>query len=260
MDLALKGKVAVVTGASKGLGAAVARQLAAEGMNLVTVARSADALAREAEALSAAHGVQVIPCAVDLASPEGAAQVLRAVEPFAAVHGLVNSAGATKRGDFFSLTEDDWALGYDLKFHAAVRLSRLLWPKLKAGRGAIVSIAGLGGRMPAADFTIGGSVNAALLNFTKALAEVGSRDGVRVNAVNPGYFRTDRLKNSLRSTMEQTGCGPDEAEATLLGRLNVPRFGEPEELGGLIAFLLSPQAAYLNGAALDFDGGARRGI
>lgn len=260
MDLGLKGKVAVVTGASRGLGAAIARRLAAEGMDLVTVARTRDALDAEAAHLSDTYGVRVTACPVDLAVPEGASAVLEALASFDAVHGLVNSAGATKRGDFFSLTEADWTLGYDLKFHAAVRLSRLLWPKLKAGSGAIVSIAGLGGRMPSADFTIGGSVNAALLNFTKALAEVGSRDGVRVNAVNPGYFRTDRLKNSLRSTMEQTGCSADEAEATLLARLGAARFGEPEELGGFIAFLMSAQAAYLNGAGLDFDGGARRGI
>lgn len=260
MDLELKGRCAVITGGSRGLGAAIARELAKEGMNLVLLARDGAALARFGAELAQTFGVSVATHGADLATLEGVEGAARAAEAQGAIHGLVNCAGATKRGDFFSLTEADWDTGYDLKLRAAVRLSRALWPSLKAGGGAIVNIAGLGGRMPAGDFTIGGSVNAALLNFTKALADVGIRDGVRVNAINPGFFRTDRLAHSLRATVEQTGCAPEEAEAVLLQKLGVRRFGEPSEVGELTAFLLSRRADYLNGSAIEIDSGARRGI
>jgi 3-oxoacyl-[acyl-carrier protein] reductase len=114
--------------------------------------------------------------------------------------------------------------------------------------------------MPAADFTIGGSINSALLNFTKALSEIGVRDGVRVNAINPGYFMTDRITQSLRSESERTGKPADEAAQALLTRLGVTRFGKPEEVGNLVAFMVSEQASYLNGAAIELDSGVRRDI
>lgn len=261
MDVGLSGKGAVVTGGSRGLGAAIAGVLAREGMDIVLMARDAEKLTAFAAELSQKHGVTVTPVSADLSR---AGEVERSAEAAAAALGsvdvLVNSAGATKRGDFFSLTEADWESGYALKFFSAVRMSRALWPNLKASAGAIINIVGIGGRMPASDFTIGGSVNAALLNFTKALAEVGTRDGVRVNAVNPGFFRTDRLAHSLRSLREQTGCSADEAEAALLAKLGVRRFGEAEEVGDLIAFMVSRHASYMNGSAIELDGGTRRGI
>ena len=173
---------------------------------------------------------------------------------------LVNCAGATKRGDFFELTDDDWSDGYALKFQATVRLSRTLWPGLKAAGGSIVNIAGLGGRMPEADFTIGGSVNAALLNFTKALSQVGVRDGVRVNAINPGFIETDRLKRSLDAATRRDGVSQTDAAAQLLAKLGVSRFGTAEEVAALAVFMLSPAASYLNGAAIELDGGVRRAI
>ena len=131
---------------------------------------------------------------------------------------------------------------------------------LKASRGTIINIIGIGARMPAADFTIGGSVNAAFLNFTKALSEVGTRDGVRVNAINPGFFQTGRLTHSIRSTAEQAGIPIEQAADVLLSKLGVSRFGRAEEVGHLVAFLASGQASYMNGAAIEIDGGTRRNI
>jgi 3-oxoacyl-[acyl-carrier protein] reductase len=103
-------------------------------------------------------------------------------------------------------------------------------------------------------------VNAAFLNFTKALSEVGTRDGVRVNAINPGFFQTDRLAHSLRSTAEQAGVPVEQAADVLLTKLGVSRFGRAEEVGHLVAFLASGQAGYMNGAAIEIDGGTRRNI
>jgi len=261
MDLGLTGKAAIVTGASRGLGAAIAEALAREGMRLFLIARDREKLGAVAADLTGRFGVKADIYAADLSSPEALVNAAQAaLATLDNVDVLVNCAGATKRGDFFQLTADDWASGFALKFFGAVNLTKALWPALKKSGGSIVNIAGLGARMPAADFTIGGSVNSALLNFTKALAETGIRDGVRVNAINPGYFMTDRLRNALRAEMEQTGKSQDEAAQALLTARGATRFGRPEEVGNLVAFMVSGQAGYLNGAAVELDGGVRRDI
>ena len=261
MDFDLTGKAAVVTGASRGLGAAIAEALAREGMRLFLIARDREKLGAVAADLTNRFGVKVDVHAADLSSPEALAKAVQAaLATLDSVDVLVNCAGATKRGDFFALTADDWTSGFALKFFGAVHLSKALWPALKKSGGSIVNIAGLGARMPAADFTIGGSVNSALLNFTKALSEIGIRDGVRVNAINPGYFMTDRLKNTLRLEMERTGKSHDDVAQALLAARGATRFGRPEEVGNLVAFMVSGQAGYLNGAAVELDGGVRRDI
>jgi 3-oxoacyl-[acyl-carrier protein] reductase len=232
MDFGLKGKCVVITGASRGLGAAIADVLAGEGMDLVLIARDRKALDERAAALQSRHGIKAIVHEADLttaAAVESAAQAATAA--LAAVYVLVNCAGATERGDFFKLTDVDWESGFALKFFGAMRLSRALWPALVKSQGTIINIIGIGARMPGGDFTIGGSVNAAFLNFTKALAEIGTRHSVRVNAINPGFFHTDRLAHSLRSTAEQAGVPIEKAEETLLARIGVPRFASRRKWG-----------------------------
>ncbi len=260
MDFALKGKGAVVTGASRGLGAAIADVLAGEGMDVVLVARDRKALDDGAASLRSRHGVKATVHVADLTSAAAVEGAARAAVALSSVDVLVNCAGATKRGDFFKLTDADWESGFALKFFGAMRLSRALWPSLKKSGGTIINIIGVGARMPAEDFTIGGSVNAAFLNFTKALSEVGTRDGVRVNAINPGFFQTGRLTHSIRSTAEQAGIPIEQAADVLLSKLGVSRFGRAEEVGHLVAFLASGQASYMNGAAIEIDGGTRRNI
>ena len=261
MDYRLAGKAAIVTGASRGLGAAIAEALAQEGMRLFLIARDKAKLDQVGADISGRHGVKIDVHAADLSSARALATAAQAaLTRLDTVDVLVNCAGATKRGDFFQMTAEDWANGFALKFFGAVELSKALWPALKKSRGSIVNIAGLGARMPAADFTIGGSVNSALLNFTKALSEIGIRDGVRVNAINPGYFMTDRLRNTLRIEMERTGKSHDEAAEALRLRLGATRFGRPEEVGSLVAFMVSGQADYLNGTAIELDSGVRRDI
>ncbi|MBI2214632.1 MAG: SDR family oxidoreductase [Acidobacteria bacterium] len=255
MKLELAGKVAIVTGASRGIGRAVAEVLAGEGAKLVLVARSADRL----EALATSLAVDTIVVACDLREPDAAARVVGcAVERFGAVDVLVNVAGATKRGDFLELADADWADGYALKLFGAMRLCRAAWPHLRASRGSIVNISGIGGRTGSADFTIGGTVNAALLNLTKALADRGVRDGVRVNAVNPGSTLTERLRARVEALASEERIDFADAEKKMAEKLRVARFGAPAEIARAVAFLASPAAGYCQGVVLDVDGGATR--
>jgi 3-oxoacyl-[acyl-carrier protein] reductase len=255
MDLGLTGKVALVTGASRGIGRAIAATLAGEGMRLVLVARSEELLAElRAELPTDAEAI-----ALDLRYPDAPAQaVARAVERFGRLDVLVNNAGATQRGDFLELADEAWADGFSLKFFAAMRFCREAWPHLKASGGAIINIAGVGGRTGSAEFTIGGSVNAALLNLTKALADRGVRDGVRVNAINPGSIATERLRTRVGRVAAEQDLDQAAAAAQMAGKLGVARFGEPAEVARAVAFLASDQAAYCQGAVLDVDGGQTR--
>ncbi len=255
MDLKLAGKVAIVTGASRGIGRAIAETLSNEGMKLTLAARSKDQL----EELAASLKTDCLVQAVDLREPAAAAGVVDAtLKKFGTIDVLVNNAGATKRGDFFELTDADWSDGFALKFFGGMRLSRAAWKALSASRGTIVNIIGVGGRTGSAEFTIGGSVNAAGRLLTKALADRGVKDGVRVNAINPGFIKTERTTVRVRSFAEEHKLPMAEAESRLAKASGVSRFGEPSEIAAAVAFLASPVCAFCHGALLDIDGGQTR--
>jgi NAD(P)-dependent dehydrogenase (short-subunit alcohol dehydrogenase family) len=255
MNLHLNGKVAVVTGASRGIGRSIALVLAAEGVRLVLVARSKDQL----EDVAASCPVDTLVQVADLRDPEAPAAVVAAgVAHFGQIDLLVNNAGATKRGDFLALPDADWSDGFALKFFGAMRLSRAVWPYLHQSQGAIVNIVGVGGRTGSAEFTIGGSVNAALLNLTKSLADRGVTDGIRVNAINPGGILTERLQTRVKSYAAEHGVEEAAAPVRMAQALGVARFGEPEEIARMVAFLASPLAGYCQGSIIDVDGGQTR--
>jgi NAD(P)-dependent dehydrogenase (short-subunit alcohol dehydrogenase family) len=255
MDLELAGKAALVTGASRGIGRAIALALAREGANVLAVARSEALLA----ALAQSSGGGITACAADLRDGDGVARAAAAAErQFGGLDLLVNNAGTTKRGDIFALSEADWQEGFALKFFGYVRMTRALWPLLKARRGAVVNIVGIGGRTPGAEFAIGGTVNAGLLAFTKTMAEIGIADGVRVNAINPGAIDTDRLTPRLQRYAEAKGISLEAARRLLPQEMGVARFGTVEEIADAVCFLASRRADYLQGAVIDIDGGATR--
>jgi 3-oxoacyl-[acyl-carrier protein] reductase len=247
--------VAIVTGASRGIGKAIATRLAGDGYGVVAVARSEAALRELADALPTPS----LALPLDLADPGAAREVVEAArQRFGRIDALVNNAGATPRGDFLAFGDDDWHRGFELKFFGAARLCRAAWPALVESRGCIVNIAGIGGRTGSAEFTIGGSVNAALLNLTKALADRGIRDGVRVNAVNPSSIATERTRVRIEALAAERGIATDEAAGELARQLRVARFGTPEEIAQVVGFLVSPGASYMQGAIVDVDGGQTR--
>jgi 3-oxoacyl-[acyl-carrier protein] reductase len=256
----LDGKVIIVTGGSRGIGRAIAVRLASEGGKLFLGARDASTLAGVVAEITDAGGAAT-SLAIDLRLPDsGATLVSAARKAYGAIDIVVNNAGATKRGEFTDLTDADWTDGFALKFFGAVRLVRAAWPHLKERHGSVLNIIGIGGRTPGAEFTIGGSVNGAALSFTKALADVGIRDGIQVNAINPGRVRTDRMRGLLQEVAAQHGGDMDAAIAEICRRSNVVRLGEPADVANLAAYILSPQGRLLQGALIDLDGGQTKTV
>ena len=260
MSKPLQGKISIVTGASRGIGRAIALRLAAEGSSVVLCARD-QALLDAAAIEIRASGGSAEAIALDLRLPDSGQRVADfAVGRFGRIDIVVNNAGATKRGDFLDLTDDDFADGFALKFFGSVRLTRAAWPHLKAARGSVVFISGIGGRTPGAQFTIGGSVNAALLSLTKALADLGLRDGVQVNAVNPGTIRTARYSGRLNALAKERGLDPESAEREYVRNGAIARIGEPEDIAALVAFIVGSDGKMLHGALIDMDAGATKTI
>lgn len=255
------GQSAIVTGSNRGIGAAIALELARCGAAVTLTGRDSAALAATAGRIETETGRKPAIVASDLRQEPAAGQV---VEAAVKAHGrldiLVNNAGATKRGDFLDLTDDDFLDGFALKFHGAVRMTRQAWPHLVKTHGKLVNIVGIGSRTPAMDFTIGGSVNSAIVNFTKAMADRGLKDGVRVNAINPGHIVTDRLRRRVEAASQAAGITYAEAEERSRREHGILRFGEVGEIADLTAFLCSDRATYIHGATIDIDGGATKGL
>jgi len=255
MELGLKGKLALVTGSSRGIGRGVAIALAAEGCDVMLTGRDAKAL-NDVAAVIRQDGRRAGVAVIDLRAKEAPGQLIEQVKrEFGGLDILVNNAGATKRGDFFELTEADWEDGYALKFFAHVRLARAAWPLLSQSHGSVVTIGGTSGRIPIAAFTIGSSVNAACAAFAKALADLGKTDHVQVNTIHPSYVETERLWRRIKADMDRTGKSEAEVREWHRADINVTRFGTPEDIGSLIAFMVSPRGRWLHGATIDMDGG-----
>jgi NAD(P)-dependent dehydrogenase (short-subunit alcohol dehydrogenase family) len=260
MPQPIKGKVAIVTGASRGIGRGIALRLAAAGSSVVLTARDQALLDAAAAEIRGAGGTAET-IALDLRAPDSGKRVVDfAIERFGRIDIVVNNAGATKRGEFLDLTDEDFADGFALKLFGSVRLTRACWTHLKAAAGSVVFISGVGGRTPGAQFAIGGSVNAALLSLTKALADLGLRDGVQVNCVNPGTIRTARYTGRLNALAKERGLDAQAAEREYVKNAEIARIGEPEDIAALVAFITGPEGKMFHGALIDMDAGATKTI
>ncbi|MBK8065817.1 MAG: SDR family NAD(P)-dependent oxidoreductase [Betaproteobacteria bacterium] len=260
MDLQLKGKRALVTGASKGIGLATAEALAAEGCRVMIASRNGEKLALAAQEIGARHGVEVLWRAADL-SQRGAAEALAAWATQPAVHGggpldiLVNNAGAIPGGDLLAVDEDTWRRAWDLKVFGYINLTRAVYAQMKAaGAGVILNILGNAGERLNAAYIAGSTGNAGLMAFTRTLGGVSHADGIRVLGINPGPISTDRLL-SLYRQMAASQLGDAERYTELFKGLSFDRPGTPEECAWAATFLVSPRSAYTSGTILTIDGG-----
>ncbi|APE43925.1 short-chain dehydrogenase [Sulfitobacter alexandrii] len=256
MDLELKGRHVLVTGASKGIGLETARAFAAEGARVTLVSRSRDALSAAREALVADSGAVVDCHAADLSDDAARAALF---DDLPDVDILVNNAGAIKSGPLSERTMDDWRVGFDLKVWGYIHLCMLYAPRMRArGAGTIINIIGMGGRAVRPSYIIGAAGNAALIGFTNALGAETPQDGVRVFGINPSATRTDRMTDRLRAAARDRFGDADRWEE-LLDPDRFP-FGRPahaREVAALAVLLASPKVHYLSGTVVDMDGGGQ---
>ena len=260
MPKEFEGKVVVVSGGSRGIGRGIAAAFAREGAQTVLAAASAANLAEGAKAVAASGGPEPMTVAGDLRTLAGCEQVFAKVnERFKRCDVLINNAGATKGGKFFDLADDLWADGFALKYHAAVRLTRLFWPLLRQAHGSVINIGGGAGRTPGPEFLIGGSVNAALGNFTKGLTALGNRDDINVNIIHPGTVQTERQNQLVASFAKAQNKTEDEVRAEQLSKAGLRRIGQPEDIAELAVFLASAKARHIQGTSVTVDGGGTPG-
>ena len=262
MKLGLKGKVAVVTGATGGLGAACARILAEEGAALFLTSRTDSALAELAARLNATGGRQAQWLAADLTAPDAARTVAEAAnQAFGRVDVLVNCAGASAGGLFWEIPDSAWEDSLALKFMATVRMIRAVLPGMIERRyGRIVTLAGNSGREPDPRLLPGAAANAALLAVTAGLAREVAESGVVINAVNPGPTRTGRWEGMMEAFAARSGKTPQEEEQRFLDAIPQRRLGDAGEIARLVAFLASDAAPHVTGRSITADGGASRAI
>ena len=259
--MSYQNRKAVITGGSKGIGKAIAERFAQEGIDIYLLASNESNLIKTADELKSKYSVNILYHACDLKTAEGCASAITNIQnEFNDFDTLVFSAGATKSGDFLEQPIEDFEDGFALKFYSAVRLSKAFWPILVKNKGWVVSINGAMSHSPDPFFMVGGSVNAAFLNFSKALSKRGLIDGVNVNSINPGMTSTDRLITIIQSNADREGISFAEAEKKALKNIGLDRFGSPEEVAELTYFLCNPNMRHLTGTEINLDGGKKSTI
>ena len=261
MDLGLRGKTAVVGGATSGLGRASADALAAEGCRLLIWSRNADALAATAAELTAAHGVEVDHVSADAGSPDAAATVADAAARFGPVDVLVLTAGGPPTVDPTATDPEGWSRALQLLAITPVELASRLLPDMRErGWGRVVAILSSGIRQPIADLVYSNAGRSVLAAWLKTTARAVAAEGVTLNGVMPGRIETPRIRQLDGGRAEREGRSEDEVRAAHIASIPAGRYGLPEELGTLVAFLASKRASYITGQLVAVDGGLIAGL
>ncbi|CAB3770790.1 SDR family oxidoreductase [Paraburkholderia solisilvae] len=253
-------KIAIVTGASRGIGRATAIRLAQSFGGVAIAARDAEKLKTTAKDVSAA-GAESLDVCVDLREPDAAGTVVEmTLEKFGRIDAVVNIAGAVPQIDILDMTDEQWDDGFALKLHGARRLAIRAWDSLKATRGSVIFTSGNSAQAPKSGFAAVATVNAAIVAMAKAFADRGIGDGVRVNSVLPGAVLTDRRRSYMEKYAAAHQMTVEEALEKFPDQAGITRYGKPEDIAELMAFILSPAAEWLTGAALRMDGGEVKGL
>lgn len=272
MDLNLKGKIVLVTGGTKGIGLETARVFLREGAKVAIVSRSQSNVDKALRALEGS-GAVLWGKAADLSNAGAAARLAADVElEVGPIDILVNSAGSAKRTAVDDLGPDAWQAGLCAKFFSYVYIQDEVLKRMRARaeaagtlpggvherqHGAVVNVVGMGGKAPTETHLPGSAANAALLISTMGLAQFYGRYGIRINSVNPGVTLTDRMEETLRAEAQRQGIDREEAYSRGAARSPLGRYGRPEEIANLIAFVASERASYIVGASISADGGQR---
>jgi 3-oxoacyl-[acyl-carrier protein] reductase len=252
--------VAVVTGASQGIGQATALRLARDFSVIVLTARQESELEKTAAAVKLA-GSEPMVYALDLREPSSAEMVVKGtLERFGRIDALLNIAGAVPQIDLFEMTDAQWEDGIALKLHGARRLTIRAWDALKASNGSVVLISGSAALDPKPGFAAVAAVNAAIIALAKAFAEQGIKDGVQVNSVVPGAVMTGRRQSFFAKWAPAHNMSVEEAMKRFPEEAGISRFGKPEEIADLMAYLVSPAAKWMTGSCVRMDGGEVKGI
>ena len=262
MNLGLKGKVALVAAASRGLGRAVADELAAEGANLVICARDPGALERAAGEIAAASGVSVLARPADVADAQAVDRlVAEGIDRFGQIDILVANAGGPPAGPFESLTPAMWETATRLTLGSTVSLTRAVLAGMKARRwGRIINITSIAVKQPVDSLMLSNSLRAAVTGFARTLANEVAPFGVTVNNALPGYTRTERVEELARSSEARGGPTAEAVRRGWEAQIPMGRLGEAREFAALVAFLASDRASYITGTSIAVDGGWIRSL
>ncbi|WP_331747989.1 SDR family oxidoreductase (plasmid) [Streptomyces sp. NBC_00984] len=252
--------VAVVTGASQGIGRFTAIRLARDFPSMVLVARDRSHLEDTAAQVQAA-GAEALVIDLDLAKRSAARTVVdKTRDAFGRIDALVNIAGAVPQIDLFEMTDEQWDAGMELKLHGARRLTIAAWPALIETKGSVVLMSGNSAIFPKAAYAAVGTINAAIAALAKAFSDRGIADGVQVNSVMPGAVMTGRRRSYLEHWASAHGMTVEEATAKFPQEADIARYGRPEEIAELMAFLVSPAARWMTGSTVRMDGGEVKSV
>jgi 3-oxoacyl-[acyl-carrier protein] reductase len=256
----MSNSVAIVTGASQGIGRSTAIRLARDFSAVVLAARSADELSEVATDVKTI-GAESLVCDLDLSKPESAQILVQAaLARFGKIDALLNIAGAVPQIDLFEMTDEQWQAGMELKLHGARRLTIHAWEALKESKGSVVFMSGSAALDPKPAFAAVAATNAAIIALAKAFAEQGIKDGVQVNSIVPGAVMTGRRRSFLEKWAPAHKMSVEEATQKFPEEAGISRYGKPEEIADLMAFMVSPAAKWMTGTSVRMDGGEVKGI